>query len=417
MEKLTPKDQYTRLANLLTEYGIYTIIIGLFFSNALKSIGTVTVAASILFHKDTLKNWKLLVKNNLYLSLSLLALIYILSILIPGDLSSYWELSKNKWLYFFFPVAIINLTSYTTILRNMIVVGIMCGLAQSIFGLYHLMLYSDIDLQKIYSTGNIINTYKIHHVQISILYSILILLVFIQFLKEKNNTLKKISTGILFLWFFIAVHIYAVRSGIILTYIFIIGYSFIRFKRISLINKMVFIFLLIFGVTLMLSLNTVQHRIGYLKYDIEQYLQEKSNAIEYTDSRRLISINVGLQLIKEHKWLGTGLGNIKNAAADLYKKKYPDLDKSYYYLPHSQYIFFGVGFGILLGLLVCIIFIYPCYYFLQHKMVIYFLISFGLIIFALWDAWLGTLFGNTIYLLLISLGIKKSYSERTTHHQ
>jgi hypothetical protein len=407
---------YTTIADLVVEYGLYAIVLGLFLSNALKSIGCVSVALSILLHNNTLRNWKILLKNKLYTGFCLLAIIYVLSILNSGNFQDYWELSRNKWLFFFFPVALLNLKQHKTIMRNMLYIGIACGLFQTFYSLYYLIVYDSAALKQIYSTGNIINSFKIHHVQIAILYSILILQLFILFLNERKMSIKTIGIGLLLLWFFIAVHVYAVRSGILLTYIFLTGYSFIRFKRISVFNKVVFVLLIVLGGSLFFSLSTVQNRLGYLKYDLQQYLQQKSDAIEYSDGRRLISINVGLQLIKENKWLGSGLGNINEKTAAIYKRTYPQLDASYYFLPHSQYIFFAACFGIVLGALVCLLFIYPCYYFLQQKSVYYFLICFGLLIFALWDAWLGTLFGNTLYILIVSFGIKETLIERTTYH-
>ncbi len=401
---------YTTLADYLVEFGLYAIVLGLFLSNALKSIGVVTVCISILFHKNTLRNAKKLPDNPLYLAAGSLALIYILSIFNTTDYHTYWSLTNIKWLYFFFPLAMANYTFSKRSIRNLVSIGIACALFQSFYSMYYLYLYDKETLWKIYATGNIINTFKIHHVQISILDSIVILMLYAQLLQKGGNPRWKILGWVVCIWLFFAVHLYAVRSGILLTYLFLIGYTIFYIKSISLKNGLFLSGFILLGVILLLSLSTIQDRIGYLKYDFDKYISKSKDAIEYSDGRRLISINVGMQLIQNYKWTGCGLGEIKNASAAIYKKYYPDLDENYYYLPHSQYIFFGACYGIFLGIIVCLLFIYPCFYFFQKRNYLFFIISFGLMLFALWDAWLGTLFGNCLYLLLIGFGSKNKWA-------
>ncbi len=408
MEKRT--SIYTTLADYLVEFGLYAVMLGLFLSNALKSIGIVTICFSILFHKNSFRNAKKLLDNRLYLAAIVLAAIYILSVFNSTDYSTYWQLTNIKWLYFFFPVAIVNYSFPKSSIRNLMITGICCALFQSAYSLYYLFSYDAESLKNIYGTGNIINTYKIHHVQLSILYSILILLLYTFVTKKELDRRVRIAAGFFCVLFFIIVHLYAVRSGIILTYLFLTGYTIFVFKKTSSTTGFVLSGFIALGVLLFLSLSTVQNRIGYLKYDMEQYSSKNKDAIQYSDSRRLISINTGIDIILQHKFFGCGLGDIKKASAAVYKKNYPDLDEKYYYLPHSQYIFFGACFGIFLGLIICLLFIYPSFYFFQEKKYGFFIISFGLMVFALWDAWFGTLFGNCLYLLLIGFGLKNKWA-------
>lgn len=392
------------------EYGLYAVILGLFLSNALKSIGIVTICFSILFHKNSIRHLKKLLDNRLYLASVSLASVYILSVFNSTDYYTYWQLTNIKWLYFFFPVAIANYSVPKSSIRNLMIVGICCVLFQSAHSLYYLFSYDTESLKNIYATGNIINTFKIHHVQLSILYSILIFVLYTFVTKKELDRRIRIAAGFFCVLFFFIVHLYAVRSGIVLTYLFLTGYTIFVFKKTSRTTGFVLSGFIVLGVLLFLSLSTVQNRIGYLKYDLEQYSSKNKDAIQYTDSRRLISINVGMEIILQHKFFGCGLGDINKASAEIYKKIYPGLDKKYYYLPHSQYIFFGACFGVFLGLIVCLLFVYPSFYFFQEKKYVFFIISFGLMLFALWDAWFGTLFGNCLYLLLIGFGLKNKWA-------
>ncbi|MDB5228356.1 MAG: hypothetical protein JWN78_2549, partial [Bacteroidota bacterium] len=94
----------------ISRFSIISIILGLYFSNALKSIGIVCLAGSILFHPDTVKNFRVLFRNKLFISLFIIAVFYILSLFYGDNYYYYWISSKNKFLYFFVPVALLNLS-------------------------------------------------------------------------------------------------------------------------------------------------------------------------------------------------------------------------------------------------------------------------------------------------------------------
>lgn len=400
----------TSLSDVLTTIGIYLIIIGLFLSNAMKSIGIIAVCVSILFNNQSIKNSKIILKNALYLSAICIACVYIFSIFRATDYSTYWNLANSKIAYLFFPLAIYNFSPPVHFWRTCLWIAVTAALFQSAYSLYYLFFYSSETIAALYSTGNIIDTFKIHHVQISILYSLLVLILIYLFINENEKKAHKIIYGILAAWFFFMLHILAVRSGILLSYFFIIFYLITSVKKISRKQFALALIGIVIGITMLCTFKTVQQRFHYLKYDYQQYLENKHTAIEYTDSRRLISIGVGLEIIQENKWLGCGLANINRACAEIYRKKYPTFAKDYYYLPHSQFIFFIACFGIPLGLLVCLLFIFPATYFLRQKKYVLFFSYLGLLLFATWDAWLGTLFGNSLYLLLIGAGIKKQWN-------
>lgn len=353
---------------------------------------------------------KRLLDNRLYLASICLSAVYILSIFNSTDYVAYWQLTNIKWLYFFFPVAIANYSFKKTEFRNLLLIAVGCAWFQSVYSLYYLFSYNSESLKNLYGTGNIINTFKIHHVQLSILYSILILILYSFAVKKELSGKLRIFAGIACMWFFVIVHVYAVRSGLVLTYLLLIGYTIFYIQKANKTTVVVFAGFILLGLSLLLSLSTIQNRIGYLRYDFEQYSGKSKDAMQYSDSRRLISINAGMDIILQHKFFGCGLSNIKKTCAEWYKKNYPDLDEKYYYQPHSQYIYFGACFGIFLGVVVCLLFIYPCFYFFQVRNYLFFIISFGLMLFALWDAWYGTLFGNCLYLLLIGFGSKYKWN-------
>jgi hypothetical protein len=77
-----------------------------------------------------------------------------------------------------------------------------------------------------------------------------------------------------------------------------------------------------------------------MKYDLELY---KSGQFANTnDGVRLVSLQVGLDVWKANKWLGTGAGDLKAECMNVFDKKFPHLNDFSRKLPHNQFIW-GVG--------------------------------------------------------------------------
>lgn len=142
-----------------------------------------------------------------------------------------------------------------------------------------------------------------------------------------------------------------------------------------------------------------------MRYDISRYVEHKQDAFQFSDSRRLQAIENGILLIKKNPILGTGIGDIQTEINSIYIQQNPSLEKTYFYLPHSQYIYFLSVFGIPLGIAAIACFLYPIIYFYQNKKYVLWSMYIGLVIFGIWDAFLGTLFGTCIYSMLIGIGI------------
>ncbi|MEZ5054757.1 MAG: hypothetical protein R2807_08385 [Chitinophagales bacterium] len=79
------------------------------------------------------------------------------------------------------------------------------------------------DISQLYSVGNVIPILKIHHVQLAVLISCTILML-ISITLDDIEKWKKIVAILIAFCLLLFIHFFAVRTGILLTYLFIISY-------------------------------------------------------------------------------------------------------------------------------------------------------------------------------------------------
>ncbi len=336
-----------------------------------------------------------------------------MSILVSQNIDYFFISVKEKILYLFIPLTIYSI-SITEKEKNYgkIIFGILSAI-QTIYALQYFILHKT-ETAYLYSIGKVLPVIKTQHVQIAVLIAFsIIMLLSIIFTKSKNWI--KIVVMFLIVFLFIFLHIFAVRTGLVLVY----ALSFL-YLSLKLFQQRMFKTFLISSIILITSLvifyqnsNNLKNKINYMKYDIMQFKNNESNAFQYSDARRLNSIKVGLEIVNKYPILGCGIGDIKDECAKIYKEKYKIENTDFYYLPHSQYIYFLSCFGYFFGTILISCFCFPVLYFAKQKDYLLMTLFTGLIIFGIWDAFLGTLFGNSIYLLLIGIGLSKNNDSTT----
>lgn len=386
---------------------ILGLVLGLFFSNALKSISIVLLSVGFLFNENWIELAKSVAKNRLFQSAVIIFAIYIMSGILGGSFLDYIESIKGKLFYFSVPITV-SLIVFN--FKDKIVAKFFfacCAIVQSLYAL-KIFIVNKESLIDTYSTGNVLPVIKIHHVQIAVLIAISILLLVSVLFSVSKNWIKLIAY-VLVIWLFIFLHLFAVRTGLILVYGMLILYISIKLieRKKWTILAGTLIIIIGLGATIINYSPTIKNKINYMQYDLLHYKQQSNDLYFFSDSRRLQSIQIGIQILNEHPLTGCGIGNIEAECARIYKQKNKELNASYYYLPHSQYIYFLSCFGWIAGSILIACFLYPLLYFLKQKKYLFTTIYSGLIVFGIWDAFLGTLFGNCVYILIIGLGLQK----------
>lgn len=200
----------------------------------------------------------------------------------------------------------------------------------------------------------------LHHIRFSLM---LAFSIFIGFYLYKNENNRKWIARIALIQSFLAIiclHILSVRSGIAVFYFLSI---FILVKTILIQKNYILGIGLIIIIVLMplafykmnSSFNT---KINYSKWDFEQYLE--NNGTNYSDSERITSIIVGIEIFQKHPFFGVGTGDINNEVKQIYKDKFPSYENAK--LPHNQIIVVLASQGIVGLLLFLFFYFYPLFY-------------------------------------------------------
>ena len=80
---------------------------------------------------------------------------------------------------------------------------------------------------------------------------------------------------------------------------------------------------------------------------------------QYSDTQRLASYAVGLELGQCSPLLGTGLGDLNDETARLYAERFPGAKPM---MPHNQFLFFFAGAGLPVTILFGVLFFFTLFY-------------------------------------------------------
>ena len=208
-------------------------------------------------------------------------------------------------------------------------------------------------------------------------------------------------------------HFLSVRSGLALCYasvgVTLIWYIVTRKKYFAGLSVMAFLVALPF-----IAYQTIKpfhNKIQYMMWDIEQY--QKGNGNNYSDSERLMSYEIAVDLIKDAPIVGHGIGDLRPLTTQKHKEKYGDKEK--YIYPHNQYLYILTAVGIL-GALVFFFSLF-CPLLFAEKRNIFLVLIFVMLM-------LSFLVENTIqravitafflFFILLNLGVKLEMNQKSS---
>lgn len=134
---------------------------------------------------------------------------------------------------------------------------------------------------------------------------------------------------------FFYIHLFAVRSGLLITYTGLVVMIFFYFNKLKIWQWLTIMILLVFtafgSVKLIPSLDT---KIKYMVWDFQEFL--KGEHLNNSDSGRWISYDAGLKIYRQNKLFGVGPGDIDDQVREVFKNDYPEIKQ--YKLPHNQFL-------------------------------------------------------------------------------
>jgi O-antigen ligase len=186
-----------------------------------------------------------------------------------------------------------------------------------------------------------------HHIRYSIMLSFAAITAFYLLLTSAKREIQ-LAMAALFTILLIALHVLAVRTGLISFYL---GFLTLLIWQLFHIGRSWWILGLFVGFLASPFIayktsDSFKQKMDYVKYDYEQLV--KGNWDSHSDSERIISLKAGWQLFKNNKILGVGIGDLKYEMDKIYQNEY---NRSKAKFPHNQFLFVLAGCGLIGGLI------------------------------------------------------------------
>lgn len=330
-------------------------IAGLFVARAMPSIAMIAMVAYALLLTDPRKSFSLFLRDRVLIALWLVFFVYLLSgINSTHDHEFLLERIRLKLPFLALPVAFtvfknkISPNQFYSLLYFFLMLITVTAIIIS-FSFYK--NFSSILIA--YGQGRVIET-PFNHIRYSLMVSFGIITGFYLFTKKffiRYSWEPWVILGVIFFLIYFQ-HLLAVRSGIVAIYlcgIYMVFYFLLSIKKLKTALLLTLIILL-FPVAAYFSMPSMKARADYMRFDLEQ-LFFFNNASGLSDAGRILSIEKGMEIFREHPLIGAGIGDLR---VEMKKKldAAPEHPRDVL-LPHNQFVFVASGTG-MFGLLIFI---------------------------------------------------------------
>jgi len=337
-------------------FGISIMLFGLLYSRAMISIGVMVIGLNGIIHP----NYKLLIqklfKQPLLQLWMLVWFIHLLSGFNSENTQIWLAKVMMKLPFLLLPFATLSI-DHKKLKGHWLANILLCFtvlLCISTWPSCLELIYNFEEVLFKYSQGKVLPT-PINHIRYSILIAFMCLVQFYYYSKS-----RQLINLILSAYLFVFIHLLAVRSGLFCLYgamVFLLFWYSIEHKKWRLLLLGTFSLALI-GTIVIKTVPTLNQKVNYMLWDIEQR-NNKMHQANYSDSKRLISYELGFKVWKENFFWGTGIGDLKAQMQDKYLTDYPSFEVENMLMPHNQFMRYAAAFGVLGGLAFIFISIYP----------------------------------------------------------
>jgi len=313
------------------------------------------------FNPNLRANFQTFWSNKAYLAVTLCFFIVLLSGLFTEDFSYWLERLRLKVPFLVLPFVFASMPplsrrQYMGLFYFLLLVVFVTSLG---IGVNYALNFEEI--QVAIGRGQAIPTPR-NHIRFSLVLALSILAgghLFTQnFFWRKRWERWLILSITLFLFFFI--HVLSVRSGLFVLYVAIVVLALrytVATKRYA-VGVVSLLGIVLLPILAYVFVPSFKMKIDYARWDLKMHLSGKGE--HYSDSGRITSLKVGLQIGNKHPLLGVGAGDLRQEVQRVYAKDYAAIDQKL--MPHNQLVSVYAGMGII-GLSVFLFaFFYPLFY-------------------------------------------------------
>jgi O-antigen ligase len=336
------------------------IFVGFLCSRALASIGMISIIAASVLFKGPLEVFKKYFGAKDLWVLSFFFWIVLLSGIYSEDKNAWLNWVRIKLPFLFLPLAFAVVKRLDERKFILVLYGFVITLTVSailVLGNYFMHFENITDS---FNRGNQIPM-PYSHIRYALMLAFAFFCCLYLFGNRQYLYKQKEKWVQLFLAIFIAItlHILSVRSALLAFYL---GLFFLALKGIFNQRKITL------GIALIILLTSApfaaykwvpsfHNKITYMDYDLYEYNHGRIN--ENSDAMRLLSMQIGLDIWKQHPLIGTGAGDIEKEMYKEYAEKYTQISENNRRLPHNQFIWTLMSTGVMGFAIFMAAFFYP----------------------------------------------------------
>lgn len=252
------------------------------------------------------------------------------------------------------------------------------------------------EIQQLLIISKAVPTPNGEHIRFSLMINLAIyalLGLYVQSFYWKWQWEKWLQLGLI-LFFIITLHLLSVRIGIVILYanLLLTVFYFIATQRRYWIGLVLIIGMLVSPYLAYQYIPSVRTKVDLTRHNLNLY--QHGHIGEYSDTRRLLSYQIALDVSKKAPWIGVGIGDLEDEQAAIYAEKYPDQKVM---KPHNMFLSLFVATGGI-GLLFFIICLgVPLLYRQQYKDLFFLLFYTTIILSFMTENTLLTAIGVALY--------------------
>lgn len=336
-------------------------------------------------------------------SFTLLAFLYLLSIIYAGDIGSWWKLTHMKLAFLLIPVSFALTGPYS---RRDYMLIVVCMIITAVWStiLVQIAYFSRFDLfSRSIGFGHSLPT-PINHIRYSVVIAVS-MIACIGFYVQRwtiKYTWERIAYGIAGVYLFYFLHVLSVRSGLVVGYLGVLVLIIYYLRKITLWKKLALVACVILApVIAYKTMPGFELKVHYTLYDLGMYKTGQGES--YSDSERWQSWQAGLAVGNRHPFIGTGPGRFEKEMKAYY---FEELKADNWTRPHNQWINIFAMLGIAGVLVLLFVIIFPMTF--SHFWKIPFFASIYIMQVAtmMVEHPLDTQFGTSLFLMMSLLALR-----------
>ncbi|MCC6448788.1 MAG: O-antigen ligase family protein [Chitinophagaceae bacterium] len=382
------------------------IILGMYFSRALMSIGMMTLIGAALLNIGLLTHLKELFKKPHLLLTTGYFLLNVLSFFWSENISYFDERIRIILPFLILPFSFLSINRWEMkwydLLLLLFILANLLGISWSLY--QYIQQKESYDIA--YSYSKLIPTpFKNDHIRFSLSVVMSICFCVDLFLKYKKSFVRILLLFIVCIDI-LYIHILSAKTGIVAFYLVaLIGaiqlFFSMKYKKagvfsIFIIITLPFIMYFIFP--------SFKNKIGYFNYSLEQIKNDKKEA-NISDEGRIISYRYAIEIIKKNP-LGVGLGDVYDEMDKFYKRDFKDAEVTTL-LPHNQFLMSGVALGYL-GIFYLVIMMISIFKLIKKNDFLYLSFCIIMLFTMMIEPLFETQYGTCLFLFFLLLLMKRS---------